>query len=316
MTGADSPDDVDDVDDLDDLYDLGFDLAEAGDHDRAVEVFRRAVLLGCAVAWLGLGSSLVELRRWEEAVEAFEGAAEAGEEDAWLDLAFVQLQLGRWVEAEQAALHALDGGDTRAWGPLGSALLAQGARPAAMIAFGQAAELGVQGGIEGARLLREAGREEEAEAWAQRAAAAGDPAAAALLVAWTWQATRDAGLELDLQVHADQHASARVCLADLLRSSDRVEEACAVLEAGALRGEVDSWLPLGNLYLEEFRDEVAAEAAYRGGIEGGDLFSHTNLGALLRDRGEETEAVEHLTIAADGGDELAVQLLRELRDPG
>jgi len=308
VTGADSPDDVDD------LYDLGFDLAEAGDHERAAEVFRRAALLGCAVAWLGLGNSLTELRRWDEAVEAFEEAAEAGEEDGWLNLAIVLLELGRWAEAEQAALAALDAGDTQAWGPLGSALFGQEARPAAMIAFGRAAELGAQGGVEGAHLLHEAGRHGEAEAWAQRASDAGDPAAAALLLAWKWEATRDPGLEPDLQAHADRHASARVCLADLLRNTGRVEEASAVLEAGALRDEVESWLPLGNLYLEEFGDTVAAEAAYRGGIEGGDLFSHTNLGMLLRDRGDEAEAVEHFTIAADGGDELAVDLLRELRD--
>ena len=312
VAGPDSPDDIEDMDDVDDLYDLGYDLAQCGDHGRAAAAFRRAASLGCRQAWLALGNSLSELGRLEEAVGALREAAASGEDDAWFNLALVLLELERWAEAEQAALRALDAGDQEGWGPLGSALLGQGARPAAMIAFARAAELGTQGGIEGAHLLRESGREGEAWAWAQRAADAGDVHSAAVLASWKWHATRNPGLEIDLRAGADHLPAARADLADLLRSDGRIEEARSVLEAGALRGELDSWLPLGNLYLDELHDEVAAEAAYRAGIEGGDVFSHTNLGLLLRDRGDEADAIVHFTIAAEGGDELAVRLLREL----
>ena len=36
-----------------------------------------------------------------------------------------------------------------------------------------------------------------------------------------------------------------------------------MLERGAKRGDVESWLPLGNLYCEEMGDDEAAEEAYR-----------------------------------------------------
>ena len=158
--------------------------------------------------------------------------------------------------------------------------------------------------------------DDDAWAWTQRSADAGDPQPAAVLACWRWELTRDPALEADLRAGAEHHPPARAALADLLRTDGRVGDARAVLEAGALRDELDSWLPLGNLYLDELHDERAAEAAYRAGIEGGDLFSHTNLGLLLRDRGDRTGAVEHLTIAAAGGDELAAAELRDLRDGG
>jgi TPR repeat protein len=101
-------------------------------------------------------------------------------------------------------------------------------------------------------------------------------------------------------------------LSALLRGTGRVGEARAVLEAGALRGEVASWLPLGNLYREELADDVAAAAAYRAGIEGGDLHSHHNLGVLLLDSGDVDGAIEHFSIAAAGGDALAARVLREV----
>jgi tetratricopeptide (TPR) repeat protein len=226
---SDSPDDADD------LYDRGYDLAEAGDHELAVESFRRAAELGCGMAWLGLGTSLGELHRWDEAGAAFQRAAELGAaDDAW--------------------------------------------------------------------------------AWNQRSRDADDPQAAAVLACWRWELTRDPALEADLRAGAGHHPPARTALADLMRTDGRVEEARTVLEAGAMRDELDSWLPLGNLYLIELEDDVAAEAAYRAGVEGGDVFAHTNLGMLLRERGDVAGAVRHLSIAAEDGDELAADQLRELLD--
>lgn len=155
---------------------------------------------------------------------------------------------------------------------------------------------------------------EDAWAWTRRSADPGDPESAAVLACWRWELTRDPVLEAALRAGTRYHPPARAALADLLRADGRVEEARAVLEAGALRNELDSWLPLGNLYLVEFHDDVAAEAAYRAGIEGGDVFAHTNLGMLLRERGDVAGAVRHLSIAAEDGDELAADQLRELLD--
>jgi hypothetical protein len=156
--------------------------------------------------------------------------------------------------------------------------------------------------------------DDDAWAWTQRSADAGDPQPAAVLACWRWELTRDPALEADLRAGAEHHPPARAALADLLRTDGRVGDARAVLETGALRDELDSWLPLGNLYLLEFEDHVAAEAAYRAGIEGGDVFAHTNLGMLLRERGDVAGAVRHLSLAAEHGDELAARELRELLD--
>ena len=85
-----------------------------------------------------------------------------------------------------------------------------------------------------------------------------------------------------------------------------------MLEEGALRGEVTGWLPLGDLYREELHDDVAAAAAYRAGIESGDLHAHHALGVLLLDGGDVNGAIEHFSIAAAGGDDLAARVLRQL----
>ncbi|MFQ1004133.1 hypothetical protein [Modestobacter sp. SSW1-42] len=163
-----------------------------------------------------------------------------------------------------------------------------------------------------AHLLREDGRHGESWHWAQLAADAGSLSAAGTLACWRWVESRDPALEPQLRAGADHSHSARAGLADLLRTTGRVEEARTVLERGAVRGEVASWLPLGNIYREELDDVVAAEAAYRAGIEGGDLHSHHNLGVLLLGTGDVDGAIEHFSIAAAGGDELAARVLREV----
>jgi hypothetical protein len=160
--------------------------------------------------------------------------------------------------------------------------------------------------------LRESGRQLEAWHWAQVAADAGDQVAAGILAAWRWDETRDPALEPQLRAGARHHPHARASLSHLLRTTGRIEDARGVLEEGALRGEVASWLPLGNLYRDELSDDVAAAAAYRAGIDGGDLHSHHNLGVLLLDAGDVDGAIEHFSIAAAGGDELAARVLREV----
>jgi TPR repeat protein len=178
-----------------------------------------------------------------------------------------------------------------------------------------------QGGDDRAALqlasaLRDSGQQLEAWHWAQVAADAGNQVAAWTLTCWRWQETRDRALEPQLRAGAVHHEQARACLAALLRSTGRVEEAREVLEEGALRGELDSWLPLGNLYRDELGDDVAAAAAYRAGIEGGDLHAHHDLGVLLLDSGDVDGAIRHFSIAAAGGDEPAARVLREVLSEG
>ena len=301
--------------DVDALVDRGCELADLGDHEGAVEHFRRAAVTGDAIALFDLGTSLGALGRWAEAADAHEQAARAGEDDAWADLAGALLRLERWVEAEVAARQSIACADPNGWGVLGAALEGQGRTVEAERAFRLAAGRGnPHAALELAHLLRESGRQLEAWHWAQLAADAGQEVAAATLACWRWEETRDPALEPQLRAGARVYEHARTSLPHLLRATDRVEGARAVLEEGALRGEVASWLPLGNLYREELDDDVAAAAAYRACIEGGDLHSHHNLGVLLLDTGDVDGAIEHFSIAAAGGDELAARVLREVLD--
>jgi len=303
----------DDALDVDALIDRGCELADLGDHVQAVALFTRAAAGGDAIALFDLGNSLSALGRWEEAVAAHQQAADAGEDDAWLNLAHALAELDRWPESERAARRALDAGDAGGWTALGAALTAQGRGAEAERALHVAAARGdAAAALELAYLLREGGRQLEAWHWAQAAADDGSVVAGATLACWRWDETRDPALEPQLRSGVEHHEHARTCLAALLRGTDRIEEARALLEEGALRGELSSWLPLGNLYRDELADDVAAAAAYRAGIEGGDLHSHHNLGVLLLDAGNTDGAIEHFSIAAAGGDDLAARVLREV----
>jgi tetratricopeptide (TPR) repeat protein len=303
----------DDALDVDALIDRGCELADLGDHEQAVVLFRRAAATGDAVALFDLGNSLSALGRWAEAVTAHQQAADAGEDDAWLNLSYALAELGRWAEAERAAQRALDRGDRGGWAALGDALEGQGRTAEAERAFRLAAGRGdAAAALALASVLRDSGRQLEAWHWAQFAADAGNEVARGTLACWRWNETHDPALEPQLRAGVEHYEHARTSLSHLLRSTDRVEEARALLEEGALRGEVSSWLPLGNLYREELADDVAAEAAYRAGIEVGDLHSHHNLGVLLLDTGDVDGAIEHFSIAAAGGDDLAAQVLREV----
>lgn len=307
------PLDPENTPDVDVLVDRGRALADIGDHEQAVELLGTAAAHGDPVALRHLGSSLGVLGRWAEAAVAHRRAAGAGQDGAWLDLAQALLRLGCWAEAEAAARTAVDGGDAAGWAALSEALQGQGRAAEVERTFRAAAERGAYpAALELAYLLRSSGRQLAAWHWAQVAADAGNPVARATLACWRWQESRDLALEPELRAGADHHQHARTGLADLLRTTGRVEEARALLERGAARGEVASWLPLGNLCRDEFDDVVAAEAAYRAGVEGGDLHAHHNLGVLLLETGDVGTAVEHFSIAAAGGDELAARVLREV----
>lgn len=79
-------------------------------------------------------------------------------------------------------------------------------------------------------------------------------------------------------------------------------------------GEVESMLPLGNLYSDLLHDDEAAEVAYRAGAALGDSHSHHNLAVLLEENGDLAGAERHYRAAIEGGDSLSVRALRELLD--
>jgi tetratricopeptide (TPR) repeat protein len=288
-------------DDVVELVDVGCDLADVDRHAEALVCFERAVALGDALSWFNVGNTLRDLDRAEEAVDAYEHAVAAGEPAAWLNLGIVLEFLGDLAGAERAY--------TGAWEGAGQAV----------------------GCLNLAHLLDEQDRRPEAEAWLAQAVARGsgrdpsDAEVAALLARWRWERTRDPALEEDLRTGSAVDGDTRAAFAELLLSTGRRTQARAELELGAKLGHTACWLPLGNLLcgddlddrsgaVRDEVDEVAAEEAYRAGIAAGDLHCHHNLAMLLLEQGRDAEAEEHLRTGAAGGDALAREVLRDLRD--
>jgi tetratricopeptide (TPR) repeat protein len=267
--------------DVDALIALGCDLAEVGRHRDAEDCFRRATGLGDALGAFDLGNALAAQERWDEAAAAYEVALARGEADAWRNLGLVLEELGDLAGAMWAYRGAATAGD-------------------------------VHGGLQLAFLLRDQGEHEAAFGVAEELAATGDPQAVAVLASWSWGVTHDPALEDDLRAGAAHHPPARADLAALLLATDRPTEARYELERGAKLGQVVCWLPLGNYYADEMRDEEAAEEAYRAGIAAGDTYCHHNLGVLLAERGDLDGAEEQFRLGAEAGDGLAAAALHDL----
>ena len=268
-------------DDVDALVAAGCDLSDAGRHEDAEALFRKAVDLGQDWVWFNVGNELRAQGRSSDAVEAYGSALDAGETDAWLNLGACLEELGDLVAAMDAYRRAGASGD-----------------PA--------------GDVQLAHLLREHDEREKAVAVLTAASRHGNDLAAAVLTCWEWDQTLDPALEPRLRAGAEHHGSARAGLADLLRSTGRPDEARIELERGAVAGQSDCWLPLGNLLADHARDHLAAEAAYRAGIEAGDSNCHHNLAVLLLVDDRTEEALEHLRAGTEAGDALAARTLREL----
>lgn len=265
------------------LTDLGHDLAEADRPADAESCWRRASENGSVRASFNLGNCLAGQQRWLESMSAFKLAIARGDTEAWINIGWVLHELGDLageIKAYQSAEAAGESG-----GPLG-------------LAFA----------------LREQGDRDGALAAAQRSAAAGNETGAAVVACWQWCSSFDPALEPALRAGAEHFPSTRADLAQLLLNTDRVDAARQVLERGMELGEVESMLPLGNLYADVLNDRDAAERAYRAGIALGDAHSHHNLGLLLQENGDFSGAEQHYRAAIDGGDTLAVNALRDLLD--
>ncbi len=169
-----------------------------------------------------------------------------------------------------------------------------------------------QGPLALAYEYREQGHQDRADEVLQEAALNGNPTAAAILACWRWDRSLDPALEPDLRAGAPHHPDTRADLADLLRQAGRLDEARGVLEEGVRLGEVESMLPLGNLYADHLDEDDLAEATYRRGIEAGDMHCHHNLAILLERRGDTQAAEKHYRLGANAGDALALSGLNEL----
>lgn len=230
-------------------------------------------------------------------------------------------QAGRYAEALPYFHRAAGFGSAIGAFNLGQALAEQGCWEEAAAAYQQAEMVGDKdAALMLAFALRELGDREAALVAAERAAGAGDEMAAAVVACWRWCSSWDPALEADLRAGADLFPSARGDLGHLLVATGRIDEARHVLERGLMLNEVESMLPLGNLYADILHAPVAAEAAYRAGAALGDAHAHHNLARLLDEQGDTDRALAHFRLAAAGGDTLASPALRELedeqRDPG
>lgn len=134
---------------------------------------------------------------------------------------------------------------------------------------------------------------------------------AGLLGHWLWDETHDVGAESLLTTGASFYSSARVDLAHLYRATGRAERAESLLRDGIERGELDSYIVLGNL-LDESGRSSEAESLYRRGFELGDAFCAYNLHLLLARDGRAEEANDWLRVGAARGDEKAIARLAHL----
>ena len=146
-----------------------------------------------------------------------------------------------WEEAVASYARALVGGETTGWLNLGNVRHELGDLVGAMDAFREASRVcDTFGTVSLAFCLREQANLDQATAALGEAVDAGNETAVGVLACWEWNRTLDPALEPALRAGADFHPSARADLADLLRSTRRVEEARDVLEQGARLGEVES----------------------------------------------------------------------------
>lgn len=208
---------------------------------------------------------------------------------------------------------ALERGETGAWVNLGLTLYDLGDIPGAMHAYAQAETAGDSGGpLNLAMLLHDHGDTDAALSAARRAADAGHPAAPAVVASWQWNTTLDPGLEQALRAGADHFPPARADLGDLLRTIGRVDEAVQVLRDGMGRGEVESMIPLANLYWDVLDDCDAAREVLTIAADHGDSHAHHNLAVLLEEHDELEVSALHYRLAIAGGDTLAIDALRDL----
>lgn len=220
---------------------------------------------------------------------------------------------GNTREALRFFVRAAERGSSDAAYNAGVAQEGLGELDLAPVSYDQAWKMGcAAGGIELAFMNRESGKGDEARRIIAEVAAQGDEYARAVHACWEWESTNDPALEKDLRTGARLYSSARVALSDLLIQGGKCDEAEQTLKEGVQMQEMQSFLPLGNMYADLLGNVAAAADAYRAGAEIGDVYCHNNLGVLLRDEGDIDGAKREFEIGAALGEAKAQSHLSDL----
>jgi peptidoglycan hydrolase-like protein with peptidoglycan-binding domain/tetratricopeptide (TPR) repeat protein len=293
-------------------------LAEAGNHARAEDAFRRAEACGHPMAAFELGSLLLEAGDVAGAEEAFGRADQRGDPGAACNLGVLLEQRGDVAGAKLAYERAdARGHAVGAWN-LGSLLEQEGDGAGATAAYQRAAERGEPTAANDLGVLLERnGDRPGAEAAYRHAAGAGHAGAAFNLGALLLEAGDLAGAEGAFGL-ADEHGhpDAACNLGVLLEQRGDVAGARLAYQRADERGHAVGAWNLGSL-LEQQSDRAGAKAAYERADQRGYAAGACSLGLLLQQEGDHVGALRAFERAGELGPpevaDLAYAAMRELR---
>ena len=237
-------------------------LDEAGEHDEALATFRAILDHGDTGMHLNIGNTLQLLGRTEEAVTAFADGFAADDFDSGYNLASLLEELGRTAEARRVYEKLVSQSYAPAKIALAWILNAEGERaPAALLLQQTLTDTGTAGDL-----------------------------AAGILGHWMYE-HGDRSDELLKHLHrgAASYPTARVDLADLLRTTGDEKSAKALLYSGEDADEAESMLPLAN-WVWAAGDLVEAERLLLHAAALGDRNSTENLSVLLKEQNRFAEA--------------------------
>ncbi|MFZ0376463.1 MAG: peptidoglycan-binding protein [Solirubrobacteraceae bacterium] len=293
-------------------------LAEAGNHARAEDAFRRAEACGHPMAAFELGSLLLEAGDVAGAEEAFGRADRSGDPGAACNLGVMLEQRGDVTGAKLAYERADERGHAVGAWNLGSLLEQEGDRAGATAAYQRAAERGEPTAANDLGVLLERdGDRPGAEAAYRVAAGAGHAGAAFNLGALLLEAGDLAGAEAAFGLADERgHPDAACNLGVLLEQRGDVAGARLAYQRADERGHAVGAWNLGSL-LEQQSDRAGAKAAYERADQRGYAAGACNLGLLLQQEGDHVGALRAFERAGELGPpevaELAYAAMRELR---
>ena len=298
-------------------YRFGRLLAEAGNHARAEDAFRRAEASGHPLAAFELGALLLEAGDVAGAEEAFGRADQRGDPGAACNLGVLLEQRGDLSGAKLAYQRADERGHAVGSWNLGSLLEQEGDWAGAQAAYRRAVERGEPGAANDLGVLLERDLDRAgAEAAYRHAAAAGHAGAAFNLGALLVEAGELAGAE-DAFGLADErgHPDAACNLGVLLEQRGALTEAKLAYQRADQRGHAVGAWNLGSL-LEQQHDRAGAKAAYQRADQRGYAAGACNLGLLLQQEGDHAGALRAFERAGQTGPpeiaELAHAAIRQL----
>jgi Tfp pilus assembly protein PilF len=260
------------------------------------------------------GAALRAAGRPFAAVEVLRQAVAGGEPSAPDLLVRAYFDSGSWRAAADWLGPLVEHGHVRFAGRLGVALVQLGERERAESVLRLAVESGeIAAANDLAILLRDEGRLREALHLLADAAAAGDPLAAANLVELQLEAGDVAGAAAAAEQYATERRPDTVlALADVRALQGRYDEADGLYRRAGELGALRAHTAYGQFLSSTRNDPAAAERELREAERLGEPGWAYPLGRFLLDEGRTDEARHYLQIAADEGDQAAVEALAEL----